>query len=82
MPHSPRSSRSGRDPFADASATDADAIRDFLADATELAEETAALRREAAELLRRSRWYKDECRRELLLQRRWTRVPRPPGGDP
>jgi hypothetical protein len=39
--------------------------------AEQLAEETAALRREAAELLNRSRWWKDECRRELLLGRRW-----------
>jgi hypothetical protein len=28
------------------------------------AEETAALRREAAELLSRSRWYREYCRRE------------------
>jgi hypothetical protein len=82
MPHAPRSSRSGRVPSADASGMHADAIREFLADTTELAEETAALRREAAELLRRSRWYKDECRRELLLQRRWMRVLRPPSRDP
>jgi hypothetical protein len=39
--------------------------------AQQLAEETAALRREAAELLSRSRWWRDECRRELLRSRRW-----------
>jgi hypothetical protein len=33
--------------------------------------EELALRREAADILRRSRWYRDECLRELLLQRRW-----------
>jgi hypothetical protein len=46
-------------------------------DTPEHAEE-AALRREAAELLRRSRWYRDECCRELLLERRWFGVPSPP----
>jgi hypothetical protein len=61
---------------------DADQIRDFPADATEPAEDTAALRREAAELLRRSRWYRDECRRELLLQRRWLLIARPRSDDP
>jgi hypothetical protein len=34
-------------------------------------EDTAALRREAAELLLRSRWWRDERRRELLRERRW-----------
>jgi hypothetical protein len=29
------------------------------------------LRREASELLRRSPWYRMDCRRELLLERRW-----------
>jgi hypothetical protein len=38
-------------------------------------EETAALRREAVELLSRSRWWRDECRRELLRDRRWYGVP-------
>jgi hypothetical protein len=33
--------------------------------------ETVALRREAAELLSRSRWWRDECLRELLRSRRW-----------
>jgi hypothetical protein len=66
---------------------DTDAIPDFLAahGMTRLpAEETAALRREAAELLRRSRWYRDECLRELLLQRRWyvTAEAPPPSRDP
>jgi hypothetical protein len=67
---------------------DADAIRDCLAAALQMAEETAqetaALRLEAAELLRRSRWYRDECRRDLLLQRRWHAVPAAPprSGEP
>jgi hypothetical protein len=38
-------------------------------------EETAALRREAAEILRRSRWWRDERRRELLQGRRWYGTP-------
>jgi hypothetical protein len=50
------------------------AIRDFFA-AEPHAEDTAALRRAAGELLRRSRWYTDDCRRELLLQHRWYGVP-------
>jgi hypothetical protein len=41
------------------------------------AEDTAALRREAAELLSRSRWWRDDCRRELLLDRRWHGAPSP-----
>jgi hypothetical protein len=40
-------------------------------DAQAFAEETAALRREAAEILSRSPWYQVECRREMLLRRRW-----------
>jgi hypothetical protein len=40
-----------------------------------VAEETAALRREAADILRRSRRYRDLRRRELLLQRRWYGAP-------
>lgn len=44
-------------------------------DATRLAEETAALRREAADILRRSRSYRDLRRRELLLERRWYVAP-------
>jgi hypothetical protein len=40
-------------------------------DPAQLAAETAALRRQAAEILRRSRWYRDDCLRELLLERRW-----------
>jgi hypothetical protein len=40
-------------------------------DATQLHEEAAALRREAAEILARSRWWRDERRRELLRDRRW-----------
>jgi hypothetical protein len=58
---------------------DTDGLRDLpparRAGAVELPEETAAetaeLRRQAAELLSRSRWWRDECRRELLLARRW-----------
>jgi hypothetical protein len=38
-------------------------------------EETAALRREAAAILGRSRWWRDECRRELLRDRRWYGTP-------
>lgn len=59
----------------DRSATDLDALRTLHAaqrdTAEQLARETAALRREAAELLSRSRWWRDECRRELLRCRRW-----------
>jgi hypothetical protein len=40
--------------------------------------EDFALRREAADVLRRSRWYRDECLRELLLERRWFLVHAPP----
>ena len=39
---------------------------------------TAELRREAAELLSRSRWWQDEQLREELLSRAWYR---PPGGE-
>jgi hypothetical protein len=37
------------------------------------ADETAALRREAAELLSRSRWWQEELLREELLRRDWYR---------
>jgi hypothetical protein len=40
-------------------------------DTAGLAAETAALRREAAEILGRSRWYSDDRLRELLLRRTW-----------
>jgi hypothetical protein len=54
---------------------DTDGLRDLKpahgAGAVEPPEETAELRRQAAELLSRSRWWRDECRRELLLRRRW-----------
>jgi hypothetical protein len=70
MTHAPRTSTS--------SSFDADALLASLAAqraiGAELADETAALRREAAELLRRSRWWRDECRRELLRRRRWHRA--------
>jgi hypothetical protein len=59
----------------DPSELDMDALRTLHAaqreTADQLAQETAALRREAAELLSRSRWWRDECRRELLRCRRW-----------
>jgi hypothetical protein len=45
-------------------------------------EETAALRREAAELLKRSRWWREDCTRELLRARRWRGARSAlPGGD-
>jgi hypothetical protein len=44
-------------------------------DAARVAAETAALRREAADILRRSRRYHDLRRRELLLERRWYVAP-------
>jgi hypothetical protein len=44
-----------------------------LREARQFDEETAALRREAAEILRGSRWWRDERRRELLRRRRWYR---------
>jgi hypothetical protein len=65
MTHSPRSSWS------------ADAERDG---SEQLREETAALRREAAELLSRSRWWRDELHRELLSRRRWQGVRSAVGG--
>jgi hypothetical protein len=40
-------------------------------EAEQLRAKTAALRREAAEILSRSRVWRDECRRELLRSRRW-----------
>jgi hypothetical protein len=58
-------------------------LRHLLAaqrDAHRLSEETAALRREAADILARSRWWRDECVRELLLHRRWLGTA-PEGGD-
>jgi cell division protein FtsB len=75
MTQSTRPSPIARLTAADRSAEDADALRAVLAaqreTAEQLARETAALRREAAELLSRSRWWRDECRRELLRCRLW-----------
>jgi hypothetical protein len=63
------------------------ATRDYFAaprDPAQLAAETAALRREAADFLSRSRWNRDDCLRELLRERRWYGVPAeaPPRGHP
>jgi hypothetical protein len=66
---------------ANPSAAATGAVRDLLPARTaagRLGGETAALRREAAEIVRRSRWWRDECRRELLLQRRWYGAPAAP----
>jgi hypothetical protein len=49
--------------------------REAQSHARRLAEENAALRREAADILSRSRWYRDDCLRELLLARRWYPAP-------
>lgn len=61
------------------------ATRDYFAaplDPAQLAAETAALRREAADFLRRSRWNRDDGLRELLRERHWYVVPAeaPPRG--
>jgi hypothetical protein len=70
-----RSSRIDARASGDHSAAETDALLTLHATqrevAEQLAEETAALRREAAELLSRSRWWREECRRELLRCRRW-----------
>lgn len=52
--------------------------------AERLSRETAALRREAAELLIRSRWWRDDALRELLSGRRWhgVRAAEPPDAEP
>ncbi|MEA2252247.1 MAG: hypothetical protein QOJ82_3011 [Solirubrobacteraceae bacterium] len=56
---------------------------DPLAPIAHPVEDTAALRREAAELLSRSRWWRDDGLRELLLGRRWCGMPSAlPGAEP
>jgi hypothetical protein len=73
----------GRTPDSSTPSTDLEAIWERPAaesDARRLAEETAALRREAADILRRSRSYRDECLREVLLRRRWYGAGPPAGG--
>jgi hypothetical protein len=47
------------------------AVLTAQAEAEQLRAKTAALRREAAEILSRSRVWRDQCRRELLRSRRW-----------
>jgi hypothetical protein len=63
---------------------DADPLRALAAAQREtseqLARETAELRREAADLLSRSRGWRDERRRELLRHRRWYGVHLGPQG--
>jgi hypothetical protein len=66
-------------PAGVASITDTDPIPSAAqCEPTRSAEETAALRREAADILRRSRAYHDLRRRELLRERRWYIVPARP----